>query len=133
MGGELLTRFTVGGNAAGVQQLLNIGVPADAHYRMGDGYYGIPPESLAIHVAAWRGFPAIVQMLINAGSPVDVPDKHAQTPLSLAVKACVDSYWKERRSPESVKALLAAGASPAQIPLPTGYNEIDVLLKAAGG
>lgn len=132
MGGELLTRFTVGGNAAGVQQLLNIGVAADAHYRMGDGYYGIPPESLAIHVAAWRGFPAIVQILIDAGSPVDVPDKHAQTPLSLAVKACIDSYWKERRSPESVKALLAAGASPAQIPLPTGYNEIDVLLKAAG-
>jgi ankyrin repeat protein len=132
MGGELLSRFTVCGNAAGVQQLLNLGVPADAHYRMGDGYYGIPPESLAIHVAAWRGHPAIVQILIDAGSPVDLPDKHGHTPLSLAVKACVDSYWKERRSPDSVKALLAAGASPAQIPLPTGYNEIDVLLMAAG-
>lgn len=131
MGGELLSRFAVGGNAAGVQQLLNIGVPADAHYRMGDGYYGIPPESLAIHVAAWRGFPAIVQILIDAGSPVDVPDKHGQTPLALAVKASIDSYWKERRSPDSVKALLAAGASPKQIPLPTGYDEIDVLLKAA--
>ncbi len=33
------------------------------------------PESLAIHVAAWRGFPAVVQLLIEAGSPVDVPDK----------------------------------------------------------
>jgi ankyrin repeat protein len=131
MGGELLSRFSVGGNASGVQQLLNIGVPVDAPYRMGDGYYGIPPESLAIHVAAWRGFPAIVQLLIDAGSPVDIPDKHGQTPLALAVKACVDSYWTARRSPDSVKALLAAGASPKSIALPTGYDEIDVMLKAA--
>lgn len=131
MGGELLARFSVGGNAAGVQQLLHVGVPADAPYRMGDGYYGIPPGSLAIHVAAWRGFPAIIQLLIAAGSPVDVPDKHGQTPLALAVKACVDSYWTLRRSPDSVKALLDAGASASSIPLPTGYDEIDVLLKAA--
>jgi ankyrin repeat protein len=132
MGGELLSRFSVGGNAVGVQQLLKIGVPVDAPYRMGDGYYMIPPGSLAIHVAAWRGFPAIVQVLIDAGSPVDTPDKHGHTPLALAVKACVDSYWAGRRSPDSVKALLAAGASANQITLPTGYNEIDVLLQAAG-
>lgn len=131
MGGELLSRFSVGGNAAGVQQLLKLGIPADAPYRMGDGYYGIPTSSLAIHVAAWRGFPEIVKILIDAGSPVDVPDKHAHTPLALAVKACVDSYWTQRRSPDSVKALLAAGASPKQIPLPTGYDEIDILLQAA--
>lgn len=131
MGGEVLSRFSVGGNAAGVQQLLKLGIPADAPYRMGDGYYGIPTSSLAIHVAAWRGFPAIVQILIKAGSPVDVPDKHGHTPLTLAVKAAVDSYWMQRRSPDSVRALLAAGASPNQIPLPTGYEEIDVLLKAA--
>jgi ankyrin repeat protein len=131
MGGELLSRFSVGGNAAGVEQLLKLGIPADAPYRMGDGYYGIPTSSLAIHVAAWRGYPAIVQILIDAGSPVDEPDKHGHTPLQLAVKACVDSYWTQRRSPDSVKALLAAGASPKQIPLPTGYDEIDVLLKAA--
>jgi ankyrin repeat protein len=130
MGGELLARFSVGGNAAGVQQLLQIGVPVDAPYRMGDGYYGIPPGSLAIHVAAWRGFPAIVQLLIAAGSPVDVPDKHGHTPLALAVKACVDSYWTLRRSPDSVKALLTAGASPEKIAVPTGYDEIDILLKA---
>ena len=73
-----------------------------------------------------------VQVLIDAGSPVDVPDKHGHTPLALAVKACVDSYWKERRSPDSVRALLAAGASAKQIALPTGYTEIDVLLQAAG-
>ena len=47
----------------------------------------------------------------------------------LAVKACVDSYWMRRRSPESVKALLEAGAERAGVRLPTGYDEIDRLLQ----
>lgn len=130
MGGELLARFSVCGNAAGVQQLLNLGVPVQEPYRGGDGYYGIPIGSLAIHVAAWRGFPAVVNVLIAAGSPVDVPDKNGKTPLALAVKACVDSYWTERRSPDSVKALLNAGASPQSVPYPCGYDEVDALLAA---
>ena len=39
-----------------------------------------------------------------------VPDGRGRTPLQLAVRGCVDSYWTEYRSPESVKALLEAGA-----------------------
>ncbi|WP_205511277.1 ankyrin repeat domain-containing protein [Longitalea arenae] len=131
MGGELLARFSLCGNAAGVQQLLHLGIPADAPYRAGDGYYGIPIGSLPIHVAAWRGFPAVVQVLLNAGSPVDAPDKNGQRPLALAIKACVDSYWTERRSAGSVKALLAAGASARSIAYPCGYDEVDALLAAA--
>jgi ankyrin repeat protein len=133
MGGELLARFCVGGNAPGVQHLLNLGVAVDEPYRNGDGYYGIPTGSLAIHIAAWRGFPAVVQKLIKAGSPVDMPDKNGQTPLMLAVKACIDSYWIARRSPDSVKALLDAGANTNGITLPTGYDEIDMLVQAARG
>jgi hypothetical protein len=70
-------------------------------------------------------------MLIERGSPVDVPDPSGRTPLALAVRACVDSHWAERRSPDSVMALLVAGASAKDIPFPSGYNEVDVLLKAA--
>jgi ankyrin repeat protein len=66
--------------------------------------------------------------LIERGAPVDVPDAKGRTPLMLAVRACVDSYWKDCRSPESVAALLAAGASTDGIGLPTGYVEIDALL-----
>jgi len=133
MGGELLARFCLCGNAAGVRELLHIGIPVNAPYRHGDGYYGIPPGSLAIHVAAWRGYPAVVQLLIEAGALVDVPDKNGQTPLALAVKACVDSYWTQRRSPDSVKALLGAGASTKTISFPCGYDEVDVLLSAGRG
>jgi len=51
----------------------------------------------------------------------------------LAVKACVDSYWTNRRSPESVEALLRAGASVKGIDFPSGYAEVDELLKLQAG
>ena len=130
IGGELLARFSICGNAAGVQHLLNLGIPANEPYRNGDGYYGIPTGSLAIHVAAYLGYPAVVKTLIAAGSPIDVADKNGQTPLALAIKACVDTYWTVRRSPDSVKALLEAGASVKNISYPSGYKEVDVLIEA---
>jgi ankyrin repeat protein len=130
MGGELLARFSVCGNAAGIRHLLNLGIPANEPYRNGDGYYEIPTGSLAIHVAAYRGYPEVVKTLIAAGSPVDVADKNGQTPLALAIKACVDSYWMARRSPDSVKALLDAGASVKNIAYPCGYEPVDTLLAA---
>jgi hypothetical protein len=48
--------------------------------------------------------------------------------IQLAVKACTDSYWKYRRRPDSVAALLAAGATTEAIDLPSGYDAIDALL-----
>jgi hypothetical protein len=41
----------------------------------------------------------------------------------------VDSYWTERRSPESAQALLEAGASPQGVAFPSGYAEVDELLR----
>ena len=89
----------------------------------------MPKHSLAMHVAAWRGQPAVVKLLIARGSPLDLPDAKGRTPLALAVKACVDSYWTERRSPESVQALLEAGASTKGVDFPSGYAEVDELLR----
>jgi hypothetical protein len=70
-----------------------------------------------------------VKLLIERGSPVDVADGKGRTPLALAVRACVDSYWTERRSPESVDALLRAGASVSRVRFPSGYAEVDELLR----
>ena len=61
-------------------------------------------------------------------SPIDLPDGKGRTPLALAVRACVDSYWKERASPESVRSLLDAGASRGGVASPTGHAAIDALL-----
>jgi ankyrin repeat protein len=128
IGGELLAAFASSGNAAGIGLLLDLGVSAAARWPKGDGYFVVAPDSLAIHVAAWRAHPAVVKLLIARGSPVDVPDGHGRTPLALAVKACVDSYWTDRRSPESVAALMDAGASVDGVMFPSGYDEVDALL-----
>jgi ankyrin repeat protein len=132
-GATLLAEFAGVGNTAGVERLLDLGVDVNAVYTQGDGYFGIPPFSTALHVAAWRSEPDTVSVLIARGAAVDVRDGAGRTALALAVRACVDSYWAERRSPASVEALLRAGASAEEVQLPSGYAEVDELLRGAGG
>jgi ankyrin repeat protein len=125
--GSLVAEFAGNGNVEGLRCLLDLGTPVDARYG-GDGYFDIAPASTALHVAAWRAQPKAVALLIERGASVNVADAKGRTPLQLAVKACVDSYWMNRRTPDAVKALLDAGASKAGIELPTGYEAIDRLL-----
>jgi ankyrin repeat protein len=134
MGGNLLPTFAGNGNAAGVGQLLDLGVDVATPFAEGDGYFDEPKGSLAIHIAAWRAHPAVVKILIARGSPVDPPDPNGRTPLALAIRACVDSYWAYRRTPESVEALLRAGASVrgAGVQFPSGYADVDDLLRRSG-
>jgi ankyrin repeat protein len=129
-GGTLLAEFAGNGNSEGAGHLLDLGVRVGALYEKGDCYFGVAPRSTALHVAAWRARHATVRFLIERGAQVDALDGQDHTPLQLAVKACVDSYWSNRRSPESVEALLGAGASADGIVIPTGYAEVDELLRA---
>jgi ankyrin repeat protein len=131
-GGQRLAEFAGTWNTEGVRHLLDLGVPVAALYA-GDGYFDIAPASTALHVAAWKGLAETVRLLIDRGAPVDLPDAKGRTPLVLAVKACVDSYWTHRRTPDTVKALLEAGASLDGVDLPSGYGAIDELLEAAAG
>ena len=128
-GGTLLAEFASNGNVEGLRCLLGLGVSATALYTEGDPYFDIAKNSTALHVAAWRAWPSAVKELIARGSPVNALDGKGRTPLSLAVKACLDSYWTNRRSPDSVDALLKAGASISGIDIPSGYEEIDKLLR----
>ncbi len=127
-GGTLLAEFSGNRNVDGVRLLLDLGVPVTARYASGDSYFDIAPMSLAIHVAAWKAAHEIVALLIERGSPVNDVDGRGRTPLMLAVRACVDSYWMHRRKPDTVAALISAGASRANITVPTGDIEIDMLL-----
>jgi ankyrin repeat protein len=131
-GGTLLAQFAGNGNTPGVRALLDLGVDVRALYKEGDGYFGIAKDSTALHVAAWLARHDTVKFLIERGAPVDAPDAPGRTPLALAVRACVDSYWQARRSPESVQALLEAGASVESVRFPCGYPAVDDLLKAHG-
>jgi ankyrin repeat protein len=132
-GGTLLAEFAGNANVEGLRCLLDLGVNVAALYREGDPYFDIAKDSTALHVAAWRGWPAAVKELIERGAPVNAVDAKGRTAVALAVKACVDSYWSERRSPESVDALLRAGASVGGIEIPSGYGEADELLRRYGG
>jgi ankyrin repeat protein len=127
-GGTLLGAFAGNGNAEGVRCLLDLGIHAGAISREGDAYFDVARYSTALHAAAWRGWPATVKMLIERGAPVNALDGKGRTALALAVRACVDSYWKDRRTPDSVEALLKAGATVAGIQIPCGYDEVDALL-----
>ncbi len=129
MGGKLIAEFAGNGNTGGVGLLLDLGVKPGAVFEHGDGYWDVAPGSTALHVAAWRMRHDTVKLLIARGAPVDVRDGKNRTPLVLAVKACVDSFWTERRTPESVAVLLAAGASPGSVAFPSGYGEVDDLLR----
>jgi ankyrin repeat protein len=132
-GGKPLAEFGGNGNSTGVGCLLDLGVPADAAFAQGDAYWDIAPGSTALHVAAWRLQPAVVKQLIERGTPVNALDGRGRSALALAVRACVDSYWMERRSPEPVRALLEAGASTDGVLFPSGYAEVDALLEARAG
>jgi ankyrin repeat protein len=131
-GGKLLAEFAGNGNTGGVRRLLDLGVDVGARFKEGDLYWDVAKDSTALHVAAWRARHTTVKFLIERRAPVDVPDGKGRTPLALAVRACVDSYWSNRRSPESVEALLNAGASVNNVNFPSGYVEVDELLRRHG-
>lgn len=130
MGTILLTRFAGANNDAGIRCLLALGVSPAGVWPGNDPYWDLAPNSTALHIAAWRAHHEVVKTLIAAGAPVNARDARGRTALQLAVKACIDSYWKYRRQPDSVAALLSAGAATADIDLPTGFDAIDELLTA---
>jgi len=130
-GGKLLAEFAGNGNTEGVRRLVDLGVDPAALFREGDGYWDLARDSTALHAAAWRMCPETVNLLIGRGAPVNALDAKGRTALTLAVKACVDSYWKDRRTPEPVSALLKAGARLDGVDLPCGYAEADELLLRA--
>jgi ankyrin repeat protein len=129
-GGTLLAQFAGNGNTDGVRQLLDLGVDVAAPNKEGDLNFEVAKDGTALHSAAWRAWPSTVKLLIERGAPINAQDVRGRTALALAVRACVDSYWKDRRSPESVEALLLAGATVGGVDYPSGYAEVDSLLAA---
>ena len=133
-GGSLLAEFAGNGNTGGIRCLIELGVAAGcAAITEGDPFFDDRPGQYC--AACGR-----LARRHSAGEGIDRTRRarersrwKGRTALALAVKACVDSYWKACRSPESIAALLAAGASAAGIRLPMGYPEADELLHPHAG
>lgn len=128
IGGLLLGTFAGNNNATGLASLLDLGIPVDQPYFSGDAYFAIPRNGTALQIAAWRGAHDAVTLLVERGADVNLKDANGRTPLMLAVRACIDSYWMAQRKPNSIAALLGAGALKEGITLPTGYDAADLLL-----
>jgi len=123
----VLTRFAGNANTDGIRHLLDLGNSVAAVCDEPHPYFDVAKKSTALHVAAWRGWHETVRFLIARGAPINDLDGKSRTPLFLAVKACVDSRWTSRRSPDSVAALIQAGATPQEFISTTGYAEVDHL------
>jgi ankyrin repeat protein len=128
-GGSILVDFAGNGNTEGADLLLDLGVDIAATHKEGDAYYNLAKNSTALHASAWRIREETVRLLLDRKAPVNVEDARGRTPLTLAIRACVDSYWTERRSPNSVQMLLKAGATLSPNDYPSGYAEVDMLLQ----
>ncbi|HMC56831.1 MAG TPA: ankyrin repeat domain-containing protein [Gemmatimonadaceae bacterium] len=133
LGADLLAPFARVGNMDGVRHLLDLGVDPRMTVSVPNGYWDTALASTALHVAAWLARHDVVGLLLERGASVDARDARGRTPLALAVKAAVDSYWTRRRAPDSVVALLRAGANAnaPSVRYPSGYDEIDTLLARA--
>jgi ankyrin repeat protein len=127
-----LMRFAGVGNTLGIALMLDLGLNVATVDAEPNGYFSLAAQSTMLHAAAWRGRHETVRMLIARGAPINVRDAMDRTPLMLAVLACVDSYWIDSRSPDSVAALLEAGAELEGVRYPCGYDAVDELLKAHG-
>ena len=131
--GRWLGRFANSGDPVSMTALLDVvldrGIPVDTEWPEGLEFMNIPRRSTALQVAAWRARHAVVALLVARGADVHRRDSLGRTPLDLALKACVDSWWMGRRTTESIATLLAAGANPAGLALPTGYPEADAVLQ----
>lgn len=128
MAGHVLPQFAAAGNAVGLRLLLDLGLPVDARRPAEFRYLDYASGGTALHSAAWRGRSAALRALLERGADVHLRDGDGRSALQLAVKACVDSHWTDRRDPEAVAALLDAGASAEDVRIPTGYAAIDGVL-----
>ena len=128
----LMVRYAGVGNMAGITTLLDLRIPVDVAEPQGDGYHDRAPHATALHVASWRARHELVALLISRGADVNPRDGRGRSPLMLAVRACVDSYWVDEQSTASIAALLAAGASVEGVRYPSGYADADTLLAAHG-
>jgi ankyrin repeat protein len=108
------------GNTEAVRNLVEAGFPVNRA-----GSEGMT----AAHWAAWRGIPAMLRILIEAGADLEKTNDYGGTVLSCAIYATVHSPFRDGDFIKVIRILLDAGAIVEGImSFPTGVAEVDALL-----
>jgi hypothetical protein len=123
----ILADFAGAGNTAGVALLLDLGFSITSRTTS-----AAAPDDTALHVALWRGRAETARLLIERGAPLEETNRHGETALMYAVRACVRSEWTPRLPIDTVAELLRAGAHVDRVVGPTGSEALDALLRAHG-
>jgi ankyrin repeat protein len=102
--------------------MLDLGFPVD----VAEHHHGYLP----LHNAAWCGDPALVQLLLERGHPVDRRDPtYRATALGFALHSClVARRHPDGDFPRVVSLLLAAGVPLDAHQYPTGQPALDAVI-----
>jgi ankyrin repeat protein len=118
-----LAAFAGAASTDGLALLLDLGFdPALRTRRAG------ARDDTALHAAIWRGRLDAVRLLLARGVALEAKNGHGETPLAYAARVVVDPDWTRPHALEVIDALLAAGADPSAVTVPTGSDAVDARL-----
>ena len=90
----------------------------------------------ALHLVGDCGHADIATMLLERGADPEATDGDGATPLDVAVNAATTPHYSSARGNGAVaviEALVKAGVSVEGVTLPTGREDLDVLVTEAQG
>ncbi len=121
---RLLADLAMSHSTAGVRAMLELGCPVDAR-----GEHG----ATGLHWACWKGYPDLVQLLLERGAPLTVEDWqfHSTPPgwFGHGVRNCGEPGADY---PAVARLLLDAGATLRPEHVPTGDAAVDAVLRERG-
>jgi hypothetical protein len=121
---RLLPDLTMNHASGAVRALLELGCPVDTR-----GSHG----ATALHWACWKGYPDLVELLLDRGAPLTTEDRqfHA-TPAGWFTHGVQNCDERGGDYPAVARLLLDAGATLPAAGLPTGDAAVDAVLRERG-
>lgn len=104
----------------GVKVMLEAGF--DPHVRGAD-------DSTPLDRAAFHGFSAVVNLLLQHNPPLTLHNQYGARPLDSAIYGSVHSWRRDGDFPATVEALIKAGSKVAADSVPSGNDAVDAVLR----
>lgn len=94
----------------------------DPHIRGAD-------DSTPLDRAAFHGFSAVVNLLLQHNPPLTLHNQYGARPLDSAIYGSVHSWRRDGDFPATVEALIKAGSKVAADSVPSGNDDVDAVLR----